>query len=109
MVESMPEIIHKNPEVKKIIEKLKIGELTLNSVPEELYRNIDILRAERKLGLRKSGHRGFDVIRQEFFVEEEWFYLDDPDEPYSRKHKEIFPDFEKYYQYLDGDIYEEAC
>ena len=105
----MPEIIHKNPEVKKIIEKLKIGELTLNSVPEELYRNIDILRAERKLGLRKSGHRGFDVIRQEFFVEEEWFYLDDPDEPYSRKHKEIFPDFEKYYQYLDGDIYEEAC
>lgn len=35
MVESMPEIIHKNPEVKKIIEKLKIGELTLNSVPEE--------------------------------------------------------------------------
>lgn len=42
-------------------------------------------------------------------MEEEWFYLDDPDEPYSRKHKEIFPDFEKYYQYLDGDIYEEAC
>ena len=109
MVESMPEIVHKNPEVKKIIEKLKTGELTLNSVPGELYRNIDILRAERKLGLRKSGHRGFDVIRQEFFVEEEWFYLDDPDEPYSRKHKEIFPDFEKYYQFLDGDIYDDAC
>ena len=88
---------------------MKIGELTLNSVPGELYRNIDILRAERKLGLRKSRHRGFDVIRQEFFVEEEWFYLDDPDEPYSRKHKEIFPDFEKYYQFLDGDIYDDAC
>ena len=49
------------------------------------------------------------MIRQEFFVEEEWFYLGDPDEPYSSKHKEIFPDFEEYYQFLDGDIYDDAC
>ena len=105
----MTGIIAKNSEVKRIIKKLKAGDLTVNSVPKELSRNIDILRAERKLGLRKSGHRGFDVIRQEFFVEEEWFYLGDPDEPYSRKHKEIFPDFEEYYQFLDGDIYDDAC
>ncbi len=105
----MTGIIAKNSEVKRIIKKLKAGDLTVNSVPEELSRNIDILRAERKLGLRKSGHRGFDVIRQEFFVEEEWFYLGDPDEPYSSKHKEIFPDFEEYYQFLDGDIYDDAC
>ena len=105
----MTGIATKNSEVKKTIKKLKTGELTINSVPEELSKNIDILRAERKLGLRKSGHRGFDVIRQEFFVEEEWFYLGDPDEPYSSKHKEIFPDFEEYYQFLDGDIYDDAC
>lgn len=105
----MTGIATKNSEVKKTIKKLKTGELTINSVPEELSKNIDILRAERKLGLRKSGHRGFDVIRQEFFVEEEWFYLDDPDEPYPSKHKEIFPDFEEYYQFLDGDIYDDAC
>lgn len=105
----MTGIIAKNSEVKRIIKKLKAGDLTVNSVPKELSRNIDILRAERKLGLRKSGHRGFDVIRQEFFVEEEWFYLGDPDEPYSSKHKEIFPDFEEYYQFLDGDIYDDAC
>lgn len=42
-------------------------------------------------------------------MEEEWFYLDDPDELYSSKHKVIFSDFEEYYQFLDGDIYEEAC
>ena len=105
----MTGIIAKNSEVKRIIKKLKAGDLTVNSVPKELSRNIDILRAERKLGLRKSGHRGFDVIRQEFFVEEEWFYLGDPDEPYSSKHKEIFPDFEEYYQSLDGGNYEDAC
>lgn len=105
----MTGIIAKNSEVKRIIKKLKAGDLTVNSVPEELSRNIDILRAERKFGLRKSGHRGFDVIRQEFFVEEEWFYLGDPDELYSSKHKEIFPDFEEYYQFLDGDIYDDAC
>lgn len=105
----MTGIIAKNSEVKRIIKKLKAGDLTVNSVPEELSRNIDILRDERKFGLRKSGHRGFDVIRQEFFVEEEWFYLGDPDELYSSKHKEIFPDFEEYYQFLDGDIYDDAC
>lgn len=105
----MAGIAVKSPEIKKAIKKLKTGELTINSVPEELSHNMDILRAERKLGLRKSGHRGFDVIRQEFFVEEEWAYLDDPDELYSRKHKEVFPDFEEYYKFLDGDIYEDAC
>ena len=66
----MAGIAVKSPEIKKAIKKLKTGELTINSVPEELSHNMDILRAERKLGLRKSGHRGFDVIRQEFFVEE---------------------------------------
>ena len=30
----------------------------------------DIIREERKLNLRRSGRRGFDVIRQVFFVEE---------------------------------------
>ena len=30
MVESMPEIVHKNPEVKKIIEKLKTGVSEIN-------------------------------------------------------------------------------
>ena len=105
----MAGIAVKSPEIKKAIKKLKTGELTISSVPEELSHNMDILRAERKLGLRKSGHRGFDAIRQEFFVEEEWAYLDDPDELYSRKHKEVFPDFEEYYHFLDGDIYEDAC
>lgn len=102
----MSGITVKNPGIKKIIKKLKTGELTINSVPEELSYDINILRAERRLGLRKSGHRGFDVIRQNFFVEEEWFYSDDP---YSRKHKEIFPDFEEYHRFLDGDIYDDAC
>ena len=106
MDNDMTGIATKKPEIKKIIKKLKAGDLTVNSVPEELSRNIDILRVERKLGLRKSGHRGFDVIRQEFFVEEEWFYFEEPDEPYSRKHKEVFPFFKEYYQFLDGDIYE---
>ena len=105
----MSGIAVKNSEIKKIIKKLKTGEMAINSVPEGLSYDIDILRAERRLGLRKSGYRGFDVIRQNFFVEEEWFYSDDSDDPYSRKHKEIFPDFEEYHRFLDGDIYDDAC
>ena len=64
------------PEVKRIIKELKSGELAVRSVPEEFALDTDIIRAERKLKLRKSGHRGFDVITQNFFVEEQWFYKD---------------------------------
>ena len=37
----MTGIIAKNSEVKRIIKKLKAGDLTVNSVPKELSRNID--------------------------------------------------------------------
>ena len=65
-----------SPEAERIIKELKSGELEVRDVPEEFALEANIVKAERKLGLRKSGHRGFDVITQMFFVEEEWFYKD---------------------------------
>ena len=54
--------------IEGIICRLKSKRLQMPDVPEEFRMHPDILRAERKLEIRKSGHRGFDVIRQLFFL-----------------------------------------
>lgn len=98
-----------NSEIKCIIEELRSGELEVRNVPEEFALDSNIVKAERELGLRKSGHRGFDVIAQMFFVEEDWFCKDLSGNLVSRFHKMVFNSFEEYYRFLDGDIYENAC
>ena len=95
--------------IESIIRRLKSKKLQMPDVPEEFRMNPDILRAERKFEIRKSGHRGFDVIRQLFFVEETWRYKNWPGEYVSKEHTEEFDSFREYYAFLDGDIYEDAC
>lgn len=96
-------------EVKCIIKELKSGELEVRNVPEEFALDSNVIEAERKLGLRKSGYRGFDVITQTFFVEEEWFHKDLSGNLVSRLHVMTFDSFAEYYEFLDGDIYQDAC
>ena len=92
-------------EVKKIIRQLKIGEMRITDVPEEVRYHKEIIKAERNLKLRKECNRGYDVIHDFFFVEEQLFWADDR----SKDNREIFNSFEEYYDYLDGDIYQNAC
>ena len=94
--------------IEGIICRLKSKRLQMPDVPEEFRMHPDILRAERKLEIRKSGHRGFDVIRQLFFVEETWRYKNRAGEYVSREHTEEFDSFQEYYAFVDGDIYEDA-
>ena len=82
-----------NAEVERIIKELKSGELEMRNVPEEFALNSDVVKAERKLGLRKSGRRGFDVIAQVFFVEEEWFSKNLIGALVSRSYKMTFTSF----------------
>lgn len=98
-----------SPEAKRIIKGLKSGELEVRNVPKEFALDSNVVKAERKLGLRKSGYRGFDVITQTFFVEEDWLHTDSLGNLVSVLHKMIFNSFEGYYKFLDGDIYENAC
>ena len=46
-----------SPEAERIIKELKSGELEVRDVPEEFALDSNVVKAERKLGLRKSGHR----------------------------------------------------
>lgn len=94
------------PEIKKIIRQLKNNRLSIREIPIEFASDINILRVERELGIRKTTLRGFDVINQDFFVEEELLSRDF-EVLYSPKR--TFKDFQEYYNYLEGDIYENAC
>ena len=60
-------------EVNNIIESLRKRELGVLDVPKEFALDNNVIKVERELGLRKSGHKGFDVITQTFFVEETLF------------------------------------
>lgn len=91
-------------EVKDIIKQLKNFEITCFCIPEEYKNNRNIINVERQLGIRKLGKRGYDIIKNIFFVEEE---LSNG----FRTKKEItyFDDFESYSAFIDDDIYDEAC
>ena len=94
--------------IKQIIRKLKNYELDIRNVPEEIMYHKDIVAAERKYGLRIEKNRGYDIIRNLFFVEEEVFYRD-YGELTGRNESLTFERFEEYYDYLDGDIYNQSC
>lgn len=96
-------------EIKRIISQLEKNELSITEVPDELKLNKDILIAERKLGLRREGNRGYDAIHGYFFVEVELVCYDDLDEPDTCSNTITFETIEEYFNYLDGDIYERAC
>ncbi len=96
-------------ELKKVMRQLKTYKLRVEEVPEEFSNNMDIIRAERRYGLRKSKNRGFDAIHQKFFIEEEIFYKDFSGKMSSYLTKQLFDDFGTYYKFLEGDIYVNSC
>lgn len=96
-------------EIKQIIRQLKTYKLSIDDVPEEVAFDKEIIRAERKYRLRRTKNRGFDVINQNFFVEEEIFYKDSFEGMDSKSIKTVFDTLEEFYDFLEGDIYTDAC
>ena len=94
---------------KQIIKQLKNNEITVLEVPDEYKYNVDIAIFERNNGLRITGHRGFDIISDTFFVEEELCYTDKSGEKRICKTNTTFVDFNSYFTFLNGDIFENAC
>ena len=105
----MNKLISINKNIQNIINELEKQQIQIDEIPEEIALNSQIVRTERQLGLRKTGHRGFDVITQTFFVEEDWFYKNSAGNIVSKPRKMTFDSFEEYYKFLDGDIYKDSC
>ena len=95
--------------VKEIINKLRRKEIQSIDVPEPYNNNLEIVKYERKRGLRRIDRKGFDIISNMFFVEESLIYLDKYKEENTQRITNKFSDFEEYYAFLDGEIYGNAC
>lgn len=92
-------------ELNRIKEKLKKGTLSVFDIPEEFQNTAQIITLERKLGLREITRCGYDIISNLFFVEEN---LHDADQK-GRILCNWFEKFAAYYNFLEGQIYHNAC
>lgn len=102
-------------DLKEFIKQLKKKEIGFFDIPEEYRLHQEVVKVERKLGIRKIAigeditvNRGYDVIRNIFFVLEEVF-KDINDESSSSETETVFKKFDDYYNFLNGDIYNCAC
>lgn len=96
-------------DVKEIIKQLKKKEIRVFDVPEEYENNIQLIIFERKSGLRITGKRGFDIMSNCFFVEEELIHVETTGEERRRSIFLSFDGFDSYSDFLNGDIYDNAC
>ncbi len=103
----------KNSEKNKTLKAIKNEIITLHSdVPAELQNDIDVIISERLYGIRNVEQIGYDVISNTFFVEEEVLTTEANfwGEDIIWKHeKTCFEQFNDYYNYLNGEIYKNAC
>lgn len=107
----MDNMIEKNNNISlaKYISKIKKKLLYHDDLPEELKNNISIIHAEVAAKTRVFGLRGYDVIRNRFFVSQVVKIKKYGDRIVERSQEALFQNFEEYFEYLDGNIYESAC
>lgn len=96
-----------NKKILKLINDLKNKNIAYSDIPIELENNTEIIQAERESGMRVFSNRGYDIISNKFFVEEN--IIDFTDNSILETISTTFDTFEDYYFYLQGNIYENAC
>ena len=95
---------------KEIVNRIKKGLILFHDdIPLEFINDIDVILAERVVGIRITGGRGYDIIENHFFINESILENIVCGKERWNKQYTVFDDFDKYYEYLDGDIYTEAC
>ena len=92
--------------LKNYLNGLKKKEITSYSeIPEEYHDNQEVMRITRRLGLRKITKCGYDIISNSFFVEETIVVANYAQELIDRKIIHTFADFKTYFEFLQGEIY----
>lgn len=104
-----PKLDEFEKDIKQFVKQLKKREIYFFDVPEEYRLHPSVVKVERELGIRKSAQRGYDVIRNSFFVEEIVLTINYWDEEVEKQISNRFSDFASYYEFLAGDIYDNAC
>ena len=96
--------------IEEIIKKLENNDITtFDQIPEDYQNDINIINITRNLGIRRFDKRGFDVISNQFFVEEIILESAPKNETIEKNITTKFNDFDSYFHFLQGAIYENAC
>ena len=99
----------RDQEIQAIVTKLKRHQLSIFDIPQNYKLDPEMIACERELGFRKFHYRGFDVITNQFFVEELGLVWDTKDGNWEHLSTNHFQSFDDYYDYLNGQIYENSC
>lgn len=96
---------------KRLLELLKERRISHSHIPDEFVDDLDVIRAERSSNSRIITDRGYDVIKNCFFVKESFFYGKKPNGDDRWKERiHSFDSFSEYYSYLDGaSLFENSC
>ncbi len=100
---------NQNAIIETIIMQLEKKEISVLAIPKEYQNNLQIIQAERENGLRVTKKRGYNVIENIFFVDEILLFQSTEGDICEKKHSTFFKEFEDYYNFLNGDIYQDAC
>lgn len=100
----------KEKELQILLKKLS-GQQIVNfyDIPDEYRLNPFIVQLERKLGIRKTNQCGYDVLHDNFFVEEIVLCENYLGTIIEKTIFNYFPDFNEFYQFLQGEIYDRSC
>lgn len=90
-----------NQKVDNIINELIDEKINISQIPEEYENDLYLVKKLRELEFVKVFERGYDILSNTFFVVEYKVGF--------RNKKKRFDDFKSYYEYLDGDIYNNSC
>ena len=95
-------------EMRKAIKLLQTALCVPENFPKELCDNLLIKEAQLILGIRRVMCKGYDVINAQFFIEENVKFYNN-DTPVEKQETTLFDNFNDFFIYLQGDIYNNAC
>lgn len=105
----MDNIIITNEEIINLTIAIKKKLKYYSDIPPEYRLHPEIVNTQRKLKMRKTIRKGFDIIQNNFFVEELVKYSKINGQIIEKEITNVFPDFDSYHEFLNGDIYKNAC
>lgn len=94
--------------IEDCIKRLQNKDIScFSDIPKDYWNQRDIAKITRAMGLRKTTKCGYDIIADSFFVEEDILEYDFHED--LSHHYVTFDDFGKYFEFLQGEIYENSC
>lgn len=106
--------VSNNKVIQNLVQQIREGKVVdFFEVPENLQNHPEIIKIERKKGIRRIDSCGYDVIRNNFYVVESVVSYNDYGlsgvKKVEREHFSVIDSFDTFFDFIDGDIYNVNC